>query len=259
MAVAICIPTYNECENIENHLNKIRHVLASTQHTICIVDDGSTDGTLEIVKNYASIHEGIILLERKKSGPGCQRGAATRAGLERLFSDSEHEIFVDLDADGSQRPEELLHGISLIQSGACDVAIASKYIPGAVVRHRPILRNIGSRLYNTLLRSLMQPTILDYSNSYRFYSREAAACILKFVPRYTTPVYLIEMMAIWLSNGFRVVEFPTVYEPRAGGQSKVVLSDVIRGFSGALAVALRYRSGHYVVPGSVGRRDQTLT
>jgi dolichol-phosphate mannosyltransferase len=248
VSVAICIPILNERRHIERTLSEIDRELHDRPYTVCLVDDGSTDGTIEIVRGWSAQHPGCVLLQRQKRGPGCQRGAASRAGLEWLVAHTDGEVFVDLDADGAQRPAELRPGADLVRSGACDVAIASKYTGGSKVVGRPLTRRIGSRLYGRMLRGLMRPEIRDYSNTFRFYNRRAAEAVLRFTPAYTTPVYMVEMLAIWLANGFRVVEVPTVYEERADGNSKVTFSDAWPGFAGAFDVARRFRRGEYRLP-----------
>src|SRR6185437_8803943 len=180
----------------------------------------------------------IVLLQRKKSGPGCRRGAATRAGVAWLLENTSHAYFTDVDADGAHRPVEVALGIALAESSGADVVIASKYVPGAVVTGRPFARRAGSRGYNLVLRALMGWSIRDYSNSFRLYRREAARLLLRFEPTYDTPTYLIEMMAIWLSHGLRVVE-------RRSGSSKVIPSDFLRGALGAVRVGLAYRAGRF--------------
>ncbi len=243
--IAICIPTLNEAASIGSVLERTAAALTPFEYDICIVDDGSRDGTREIVKKAAVTDRRIHLLEGERSGVGCMRGQASRRGLEWLLHNTQHSVFVDLDADGSQRPEELPAGIAALQRSVADVAIASKYVAGAEVAGRPLIRRLASRSYNTFLRAAMRAGILDYSNSYRFYSRRAAELLLHFPIRYNGPVHLLEMMAIWLSNGMRVVEFPTLYDQRGEGASKVIFRDFLTGAAGAVDVALRYNAGYY--------------
>jgi len=249
VSVAICIPILNERRHIERTLSEIARELPDRPSTVCLVDDGSTDGTIDIVRAWSAQHPECVLLQRTKNGPGCQRGAASRLGLEWLVTHTDHPVFVDLDADGAQRPAELRRGADLVGSGACDVAIASKYISGAQVIGRPLSRRVGSRVYGGMLRRLMRPDVRDYSNTYRFYNRRAAEAVLRFTPTYTTPVYMVEMLAVWLSNGFRVVEFPTIYEERTNSASKVTFRDAWPGFAGAFDVGRRFRRGAYRLPG----------
>ncbi|MBI5240933.1 MAG: glycosyltransferase [Elusimicrobia bacterium] len=241
----LCVPVLDERDSLGPLLGEIAAALEGARYTVCLVDDGSTDGTAELVRAAAERDPRIVLLQRPRGGPGCRRGGASRAGLEWLLSHTGHRVFVDLDADGANDPGELAAGIRQVDAGGADVAIASKYVAGSRVAGRPLLRRLGSRLYSGLLRLLMGSAVRDFSNSYRFYSRAAAELLLRVPPRYEGPVYLAEMLAVWLSAGLRVVELPPVYGARRGGASKVTLGDAVAGFAGAVHVGWLYRRGFY--------------
>jgi dolichol-phosphate mannosyltransferase len=246
----LCVPVLNERESLAPLLEEIAAALEWGRYTVCIVDDGSTDGTAELALGAAARDPRIVLLRRPRGGSGCRRGGASRAGLEWLLANTQHPVFVDFDADGANNPRELVAGIRQVALLGADVAIASKYVAGSRVLGRPLLRRLGSRVYNGLLRLLMEPGVRDYSNSYRFYSRSAAQLLSRLRPRYESPVYLVEMLAVWLAEELKVVELPTVYGVRRGGESKVVLRDFSEGFAGAIRVGWLYRQGRYRVSGS---------
>lgn len=243
--VGVCIPVLNEREALGALFDDITSTFAGGRYTVCVVDDGSTDGTRELVEERAQTDRRFVLLKRSKSGPGCRRGGASRAGLEWLLANTTHAFHADVDADGAHRPEEVVRGVKTAVSQSADVVIASKYVTGAVVRGRPFVRRAGSRLYNLMLRGLMDPRIRDYSNTFRIYRRSAAELLPPFPPLYDTPVYLVEMVAVWLSHGLRVVEMPTTYLERSIGASKVVPGDFLRGAAGAMRVGLAYRAGRF--------------
>lgn len=246
--VGICVPVLDEREALPELLDRLDDALGDTPRTVCFVDGGSVDGTVAWIRERATARPDVDLVIDPRDGPGCQRGRASRRGLEWLLAHSDHAAFVDLDADGSQRPEELPAGLARLAEGDVDVVVASKYAPGARVLGRPHFRRLGSRLYNSLLRVLLAGGLRDYSNSYRFYTRSAAALLLRHPIRYDGPIHLLEMLAIWLSAGKTIVEIPTRYEPRSAGASKVIPTDALRGFAGALEVGTRYRLGRYAVP-----------
>jgi dolichol-phosphate mannosyltransferase len=243
--VGVCIPVLNERAGLGALLDDIASTFAGGRYTVCIVDDGSTDGTRELVEERARTDPQIVLLKRRKSGAGCRRGGASRAGLEWLLANTAHAFHADVDADGAHRPEEVVRGTDAAAAQAADVVIASKYVRGAVVRGRPLVRRVGSRLYNLMLRGLMDRRIHDYSNTFRIYRRGAAELLPRFAPLYDTPVYLVEMVAVWLSHGLRIVEMPTAYCERRTGASKVVAGDFLRGAAGAAHVGLAYRAGRF--------------
>lgn len=243
--VGICMPVLDERAALGGVVDRVREALADVPFTLCIVDDGSTDGTRELVRTLASADPRIRLVEGRRLGPGCRRGRATRRGIAWLLANTAADVFVDLDGDGSQRPEELGRGIAVVTAGQLDVVIASKYLPGSRVAGRSPVRRLGSLGYSGLMRVLMGGGLHDYSNSYRFYNRRAAEMVLRIDARHDGPPFLLEMLAAWLSNGLRVGEFPTDYDDRAGGASKVTPGDLVRGVRQVLGVAVAFRRGRY--------------
>ena len=243
--VGVCVPVLDERDALGALLDDLARTFDGGRYTVCIVDDGSTDGTRDLVADRARSDPRIHLLARTKTGPGCRRGGASRAGLAWLLENTAHTHFTDVDADGAHRPDEVVRALGLAARLGADAVIASKYVPGAVVTGRPLARRAGSRAYNLLLRGLLAPHLHDYSNTFRTYSRAAAELTLRYEPLFDTPVYMVEMVAIWLSHGLRVVEMPTTYVERRLGASKVVPADFVRGASGALRVGWAYRSGRY--------------
>lgn len=239
--VAVNLPVYNEREALETVVPAILAELRGRPHTVCVVDGGSVDGTREYLRRLAAGGAPIELLVRPKPGPGCFRGDASRAGLEWLAANTAAAIFVDIDGDGSQPPAELLRGIALVEAGGCDVVVASKYAPGAVVAGRPALRTFASWFYNALVRALAGTRLSDHGNTYRFYNRRAAELALSFPLRSAGPAHMLEMLLHWAAAGLRIVEVPTVYGERLGGASKVGALDLAAGFCGAVRVAAAFR------------------
>jgi dolichol-phosphate mannosyltransferase len=248
VSFAISLPTLNERFGIEKVLSQITRLLVGLPYTVCIVDDGSTDGTVEFIENLMANDPRITLIKNIKQHYGCQRGAASRIALEWLVENTNHQVFVEMDADYSQRPEEIINGGRVLIDSDYDILIASKYIVGSKVVGRSRSRNLISYCYSALARSLFRQNIRDYSNGFRFYSRNAAECLLQFRPKYTSPVYLLEILTIWFSNGFTVGEIPTIYVDRDTGQSKVKFIDLIKGLLGTLDIAHRYYRKYYYMP-----------
>ena len=244
--VALCVPVLDDREGIADVLPRVERALAGVPHTVCVVDDGSRDGTLEWLQAWEADHPDCHVMRRQKLRPGCLRGATTREGMRWLLAHTPHTVFVDLDADGSQRPEEIPAALAhLEQHPGCAVVVASKYARGSRVTGRPWARRAGSRVYNAVLRAGLDPSLRDYSNSYRFYRRHAAELVLRADTRHDSPVFLVEMVATWLAAGLRVDEVPTHYDEREGGRSKVGWRDALRGFTGAWEVIRDARAGRY--------------
>lgn len=238
--VAVVLPVLNEMDNIAPLLDRIAVALEGRPYTICLLDDGSIDGTVEYIeRRMAESGRHLHLVRRKKLGSGSQRGGALLLAMQWCLHHTDHAIFVEMDGDLSHRPEELATGIRLILEGT-DVAIASKYISGGVVVNRPLGRRLVSRICSVAVRSLINWRLRDYSNGYRFYTRTAAELVASRKIRYGSPIYLTEAVAIWMRYGMRVREFPTTYIGRNEGVSKLRLMDLIKAGIAVFEIAVRY-------------------
>jgi dolichol-phosphate mannosyltransferase len=155
-----------------------------------------------------------------------------------------------MDGDLSHRPEELPTGLDAIAQGA-DIAVASKYLPGSRVIRRPLARRLVSLTCNYAVRTLLTRRLTDYSNGFRFYTRRAAQAIATSHIRYGSPIYLTEVMAIWLHDGFRVSEFASIYVGRGEGVSKLRPLDLVKAAVGACEISWRFHTGRFtkLVPG----------
>jgi len=239
--VLVNIPILNEIEIIDKLLARVSASLHKYDYFVLIVDDGSTDGTLECVQAAVAANPARIgLLHRKKTRVGCQRGAALLAGLKWGIDHGEFDVHVEMDGDLSHLPEEMPQGIDAVLSGAGDVVIASKYVPGSVTTGRSFGRTAVSVICNLAVRAVINRRLRDFSNGFRFYNRAAAELIPQYEIRYGSPIYLSEAMAIWMTHGLRVTEIPGHYVGRAEGLSKVRLNDYVKAGIGVLEIGLRY-------------------
>ncbi len=239
--VFVLIPVLNEAANIGPLLDQIEARLAGVPFTIGILDDGSTDGTLEYLEQRVKrAPDHLHLIRRHKTRRASQRGSALRAlmlwGLER----TRHDVFVEMDGDLSHRSEELTEGIRLITEGQCDVAIASKYLPGSAVVHRPWSRRMVSKVCSYAVRLLISRKIRDYSNGYRFYTRAAAQLAAGHAYRYGSPIYLSEILALWMRSRLKILEFKSLYVGRNEGLSKLRSADLVKAAIAVFEISARY-------------------
>jgi hypothetical protein len=147
-----------------------------------------------------------------------------------------------------------LKGSGRILRGECDVAIASKYVPGSRVTNRPWGRLMVSRVCSFAVGAAISTRIHDYSNGYRFYSRATAEVIADHEIRYASPIYLTEVLALWLRQGLRIAEFQTTYVGRNEGVSKLRFIDLFKAVLAIFEVSFRY---HVTGFKPVGRRFPT--
>jgi dolichol-phosphate mannosyltransferase len=251
--VCILLPVLNEAQHVEPLCTRIGAAMATRPFTICFVDDGSTDGTVELVQARAAAASGqIALIRRRKTMRGSQRGSALLAALHWALSHEDVEYIIEMDGDLSHRPEELPKGLTIVESGQADVAIASKYGAGSAVINRPVSRRGVSRACNAAVRCLLDSAISDYSNGYRFYNRSAGLAIVGSRIRYGSPIYLSEAMAIWLNGGFRIAEFPSTYVGRNEGISKLRPLDFVKAAVAVVEIAWRYHTGRFGVLAAPG-------
>jgi dolichol-phosphate mannosyltransferase len=238
--VCILLPVLNEIDNIARLIIGIRTALQGRDYMICLVDDGSRDGTAEFLKRaMGKPGHRLHLIQRKKTMRGSQRGSALHVAMMWALYETNCRILVEMDGDLSHRPEELPLGLGMIDSGTADVLIASKYLPGAKVTNRPFGRLALSFSCNLAVRALISGHIRDYSNGYRFYTREAARRIADTNILYASPIYLTEVMAIWISQKMRIAEFPSHYVGRNEGLSKLRIIDIVKAGLAIFEVATR--------------------
>lgn len=239
--VFIALPVLNEIENIEALLDRIDSSLTGYDYLVCVVDDGSRDGTREYLRRrVADTPDRLHVIERTKTQHGSQRGGALHVALEWGLENTECELFVEMDGDLSHRPEELPSALDRLTSSNADVVVASKFVSGSQVTNRPLGRRLVSLLCSMAVHVFLSRKVRDYSNGYRFYTRDAAETIRTTRIRYTSPIYLSEVLAIWLRAGQRVVEIPTTYIGRGEGLSKLRLTDLVKAAIAVIEISLRY-------------------
>jgi dolichol-phosphate mannosyltransferase len=239
--VFIILPVLNEMANIGPLLDGIETMLKGIPFTVGIVDDGSVDGTIEYLRERMQRpNHRLHLICRKKTCRASQRGSALRILMLWGLENTGHPVFVEMDGDLSHRPEELTIGTGLVAAGRCDVAIASKYVEGSVVTNRPFGRRMVSKVCSYAVKTLLSSKVRDYSNGYRFYTRAAAQLAADHASRYGSPIYLSEILALWLRSGMRIHEFRSTYIGRNEGISKLRIADLVKAAIGIFEISLRY-------------------
>ena len=230
LSICVLIPVLNEMDNIKELVDRLLKSLDHFNAIITFIDDGSIDGTMEYLVLQTKHNKHIRLLERKKTKAGCQRGGALYYGLKAISKERTIDIWIELDGDLSHQPEEIPSAISKLIESQSDVLIVSKYCKGAKVTGRPWVRNIISKVNSLLFRLFIVNSIKDFSNGFRVYTSGAADVVLKSQIRYSSPIYLGEVLVYWLISKAKIIEHPGLYLDRAQGNSSVRLRDVMEGF-----------------------------
>lgn len=237
----VIIPTYNEKENISKIILKVLS-LAGNYHVL-IVDDGSPDGTADIVKDLQKKHpEQIHILQRSgKLG----LGTAYIAGFKWALSKDYQYIF-EMDADFSHNPDDLLRLHQACVAGA-DVAIGSRYVSGGKVVNWPwdrIFISKGGAMYTRLITWM---PVSDPTAGFVCYRREVLQRIPLDKVEFIGYAFQIEMKYRAWKLGFKLKEVPITFIDRTEGQSKMTKGIVqeamygvwkMRKFTNVLVAAL---------------------
>jgi glycosyltransferase involved in cell wall biosynthesis len=210
----VVVPTYDEASNIEALLRRIRAV--EPRATVLIVDDSSPDGTADLAEALAAELGGVEVLRRPgKAGIGTAYRAGFAWALERGAA-----ICVQMDADLSHEPESLPALIAAVRHGA-DLALGSRYVPGAVIVDWPYRRRLLSRWGNRYVAALLGLALNDATSGYRAWSADALVRLGVAAVDSDGYAFQVEMAHRVVRAGGRVVEIPITFVDRKAGRSKL--------------------------------------
>lgn len=237
--LSIIFPAHNEEERLPGTLEKVYEFI-STQSYPCeviIVENGSTDLTLEIAQTSAKDHPYLHVLHLDSPGKGraVQAGMLTARGAYRFICD------VDLSMPITEVPRFLPP-----QQEEADIVIASREAPGSVRYNEPAYRHLVGRVFNNLVRWMVLPSLQDTQCGFKCFSASSAEALfpLQTIMGWT---FDVEILAIAFHRGFRVIEIPIpwYFQPR----SKVnVLRDSLRMARDLFLIRRKLRRGEYDQP-----------
>lgn len=211
--IAVIIPTYNERDNIELIVTRVRTSVPSAD--ILIVDDNSPDGTGEIADKLAAGDESVHVMHRQgKSGLGVAYIAGFRWALERGYG-----VLVEMDADGSHDPQDLPRMLDALESS--DLVIGSRYVPGGTVVNWPKSREVLSRGANTYVKLLLGIGVRDATGGYRAYRARTLQTIGLDEVDSQGYCFQIDLTLRTVEQRLKVSEVPITFTERARGASKM--------------------------------------
>ena len=213
----IIIPTYNEKENIEKIVRAI-FSLEKAFH-ILVIDDGSPDGTADIVKRLISTEFGDRLFILERSGK-LGLGTAYIAGFKWALGQSYEYIF-EMDADFSHDPNDVPRLYSACHDEGYDVAIGSRYITGVNVVNWPIGRVLMSYFASKYVRFITGFKVNDTTAGFKCYKRRVLETIELDRIRFKGYAFQIEMKYTAYKIGFKIKEVPVIFVNRREGVSKM--------------------------------------
>jgi len=210
----VCLPTYNERENLERMVRALGEVLPADGHVL-VIDDGSPDGTGEIADRLATELEWLDVLHRPaKEG----LGRAYVDGFRRALADGA-DLVLEIDCDFSHDPADVPRLIAAVEGGA-DLALGSRYVTGGGTANWGLLRRLISRGASIYTRVLLMP-VHDATGGFKCFRRHVLEQIELDTIDAAGYVFQIETTYRALRKGFRVVEVPIRFVDRTAGQSKM--------------------------------------
>jgi dolichol-phosphate mannosyltransferase len=210
---AVIIPTYNEAENLEEIVARVRAAVPAAD--ILVADDNSPDGTGEIADKLALTDEHVHVLHR----PGKQGlGAAYLAGF-RWALDNGYGAMVEMDADGSHDPAQLPALLAALDHA--DLVVGSRWVKGGTVRNWPKSRELLSRGGNSYARLMLGIPVHDATGGYRAYRASTLRDISLDTVTSQGYCFQIDLTLRTLRAGKTVAEVPITFTERTRGASKM--------------------------------------
>ena len=216
----VCLPTYNERENLEAVIGALGDALDTGRDRVLVVDDGSPDGTGEIAERLASEHEWVAVLHRPvKEGIG----PAYVAGFRRALADGA-ELVLEMDCDFSHDPADVPRLIAA--AGDADLVLGSRYTPGGGTANWGLLRRIVSRGGCLYAQALLGLHVKDLTGGFKCFRRAALEAIDLDALSAHGYAFQIETTYRVSRAGLRIAEVPITFVERRAGASKMTGSIV---------------------------------
>jgi len=221
--VIVVMPTYNERQNLEGMANRIRESVPGAD--LLVVDDNSPDGTGDLADKLVEADRQVYVMHRtEKAG----LGRAYVAGFTWAL-DNGYDLIVEMDADGSHRPEDLPRLLAAVTKA--DAVIGSRYVPGGTVVNWPKSREILSRGANIYNRLMLGVRIRDATGGFRVYRAETLRKIDLNSIDSAGYCFQIDMTLRVLQAGLVLTEVPITFVERELGASKMSNTVIIEAFT----------------------------
>jgi dolichol-phosphate mannosyltransferase len=211
VAVVVCLPTYNERENVE----RMVRALVARGVRVLVIDDNSPDGTGEIADRLADELDGVSVLHREhKEG----LGPAYLAGFRQALRDGA-DLILEMDCDFSHDPDDVPRLIGAADDA--DLVLGSRYVPGGRVGNWGFVRRFISRGGSLYAQILLGLGIRDLTGGFKCYRRNVLEALPLDEIDSKGYAFQIETTYRTLRNGFRVKEVPITFIDRVEGGSKM--------------------------------------
>jgi dolichol-phosphate mannosyltransferase len=230
----VCLPTYNERENLERMVG----ALADKGVSVLVIDDSSPDGTGELADRLAARNGHVEVLHRpRKEG----LGPAYLAGFERALADPAVELVLEMDADFSHDPADVPRLIAAASDA--DLVLGSRYVEGGSIGSWGALRRFVSAGGSWYARVLLGVPVHDLTGGFKCFHRRVLETLDLDAIDSRGYAFQIETTYRALRAGFRVVEVPITFVDREHGGSKMSRSIVLEAIWKVPLLRLRALAG----------------
>lgn len=213
----IIIPTYNEKENIPNIIPYTLNL--SPRFEILVIEDGSPDGTADIVKNLIKTYEGRVHIIERTGKLGL--GTAYITGFKWALQQEKYEYIFEMDADFSHNPDDLLKLLDACENKGAYLSVGSRYVKGGAVVNWPWDRLLLSSFASVYVRIITGMNVKDTTAGFVCYRRHTLQSIDLDKIHFLGYAFQIEMkFAVWL-QGLKIIEVPIIFKDRELGTSKM--------------------------------------
>ena len=240
MKKIVIIPTYNEKENITAIINAV--IILGNQYHVLVVDDGSPDGTADIVKELMQLHTDKIFIQERKGKLGL--GTAYIHGFKWAL-ENQYDYIFEMDADFSHNPLDLDRLLAACENGA-DVAIGSRYVQGGATENWPLDRLIYSKGGSLYTRMITGMPVKDPTAGFICYKNKVLAAMQLDHISFIGYAFQIEMkFASWRLD-FKLKEVPITFIDRKIGTSKMSKGIIKEAVLGVLSIQWESFTGRFI-------------
>lgn len=236
--LVVLIPTYNEKENIENIIRTVFNL--ELPFTILIIDDGSPDGTADIVKSLQPEYEERLHIIEREGKLGL--GTAYIEGFKWALKNDFQYIF-EMDADFSHNPDDLEKLYLACHEGDADVSVGSRYCTGVNVVNWPMGRVLMSYFASIYVRIITGMKIYDTTAGFVCYRRNVLETIDLDEIKFKGYAFQVEMKYTAHILGFKIKEVSIIFVNRILGESKMNTGIFAEGFWGVIMMRIRKMLG----------------
>ena len=212
----VIIPTYNEKENIQAIIEAVFN--QKKRFHILVVDDNSPDGTAEIVERLITQYSDALFIEKRTGKNGL--GTAYIHGFKWAIQ-KKYDYIIEMDADFSHNPKDLVRLYNACEKGGADVSIGSRYSQGVNVVNWPMKRVLLSYFASKYVRFITRIPIHDTTAGFVCYKRSVLETIKLNKIRFVGYAFQIEMKFKAWKHNFKIKEVSVIFTDRTEGTSKM--------------------------------------